>query len=116
MYKKKSLGVSLQHLPLLQSVIFPSEVCHVDGGEFENLVAKLKCKSKVRKHFNFPADAHGEIMGKKNIACQLCKVITAYSGNTSNLTYHVQRAHSQELVELSGDKPGLSILPTVKQP
>ena len=42
--------------------------------------------------------------------------IIAYSGNTSN---HLQRAHSQELVELredSGDKPGSSVLPTAKQP
>ena len=42
--------------------------------------------------------------------------IIAYSGNASN---HLQRAHSQELVELredSGDKPGPSVLPTAKQP
>ena len=61
----------------------------VDGGEFEKLIAKPKCKSKVWKHFVFPANAHSEIMGKK-IVCQLCKAIIAYSGNTSNLTYHLQ--------------------------
>ena len=62
----------------------------VNGGEFEKLVAKLNCKGKVWKHFSFPADAHGEIMDKKKIICRLCKVIIRYSGNTSNLTYHLQ--------------------------
>ena len=90
----------------------------VDCGDFEKLVAKPKCKSKVWKHFGFPADAHGEVMDKKKIVCRLCKAIIAYLGNTSNLTYHLQRAHSQELVELredSGDKPGPSVQPTAKQ-
>ena len=45
----------------------------VNCGDFEKLVAKPKCKSKVWKHFGFPADAHGEIMDKK-IVCRLCKV------------------------------------------
>ena len=62
----------------------------VNGGKFEKLVAKLKCKSKVWKHFGFPADAHGETMDKKKIVCSLCKAIIAYLGNTSNLTYHLQ--------------------------
>ena len=91
----------------------------VDGGKFEKLIAKPKCKSKVWKQFVFPANAHSEIMDKKKVVCRLCKAIIAYSGSTSNLTYHLQRAHSQELVELcedSGDRPGLSVLPTVKQP
>ena len=91
----------------------------VDGGEFEKLIAKPKCKNKVWKHFVFPANAHSEIMDKKKIICRLCKAIIAYSGNTSDLAYHLQRAHSQELVELcedSGDRPGLSVLPTAKQP
>ena len=90
----------------------------VDCGDFEKLVAKPKCKSKVWKHFGFPADAHGEIMDKKKIVCRLCKATIAYSGNTSNLTYHLQRAHSQELVQLhedSADKPGPSVQPTAKQ-
>ena len=83
----------------------------VDGGEFEKLIAKPKCKSKMWKRFVFPANAHSEIMDKKKIVCRLCKAIIAYLGNTSNLTYHLQRAHSQELVELcedSGDRPGPS--------
>ena len=63
------------------------------------------------EHFGLPADAHGKIMDKK-IVCQLCKAIIGYSGNISNLTYHLQRAHS---TEDSGDKLGLSVLSTVKQ-
>ena len=86
--------------------------CEAYGGKFEKLVAKPKSKTKVWKHFGFPADAHGEIMDKK-IICQLCKAIIAYLGNTSNLTYHLQQAHSQEPVELlkdSDSKPGPSVL------
>ena len=62
----------------------------VDGGKFEKLIAKPKCKSKVWKHFVFQANAPSEIMDKKRIVCQLCKAIIAYSENTSNLTYHLQ--------------------------
>ena len=58
-------------------------------------------------------------MDKKKIIRRLCKAIIGYSGNTSNLTYHLQRPHSQELVKLredNGDKPGPSSSSTVKQP
>ena len=41
----------------------------VDGGEFEKLVAKKRWKSKVWKHFQFLANAHGEITVKKKIVC-----------------------------------------------
>ena len=55
----------------------------------------------------------------KKIIRRFCKAIIGYSGNTSNLTYHLQRPHSQELVKLredNGDKPGPSSSSTVKQP
>ena len=55
-------------------------------------------------------------MDKKKIIRQLCKAIIGYSGNTSNLTYHLQRPHSKELVKLHEDKPGPSSSSTVKQP
>ena len=71
--------------------------------EFEQLVDKRKAKSDVWKHFGFPADAHGVIMDEKKIVCRLCKTVIAYSGNTSNLTYHLQRTHPRELKELCKD-------------
>ena len=41
----------------------------VNCDNFEKLIVKPKCKSKVWKHFGFPADAHGEILDKKKIVC-----------------------------------------------
>jgi hypothetical protein len=71
--------------------------------EFEQLVDKRKAKSDVWKHFGFLANAHGVITDKKKIICWLCKVAIAYSGHTSNLTYHLQRIHPRELAELHKD-------------
>ena len=83
--------------------------------EFEQLVDKPKSKSKVWKHFGFPADVDGAIKHKKN---RLCEAVVAYSGNTTNLSHHLQRSQWREFSELSergGDKPGPSISPTAKQ-
>jgi len=50
----------------------------------------------------------------------LCRAVIAYSGNTSNLTYHLQREHPREYRELmeearqSDDKPGPSSDATAK--
>jgi len=82
--------------------------------EYEQLISKPKAKSKVWRHFGFPAVADGTIIDKKKIACRLCRAIITYSGNTSNLTYHLQREHPREYRELmeearqSDDKPGPS--------
>ena len=64
--------------------------------EYEQLIAKPKAKSKMWRHFGFPAVATGTIIDKKKIACRLCKAVIPYSGKTSNLTYHLQREHSCE--------------------
>ena len=91
--------------------------------KYEQLVAKPNAKSKVWKHFGFPAVASGSIIDKKKIACRLCKAVIPYSGNTSNLTYHLQREHPREHQELveggrqtgdNFDKPGLSGNATAK--
>ena len=106
-------------MPLLRRVILPCEVCLSTVASSRRWLAKPKCKSKVWKHFGFPANAHGEIMDKKKDQMSIVQGNHSILGNTSNLTYHLQQAHSQELVELredSGDKPGLSVLPTAKQP
>ena len=63
--------------------------------DYEQLVGKPNSKSKVWCHFGFPADATGTVIDEKKIVCKLCKAIIAYSGNTSNLTYHLQRAHRE---------------------
>ena len=43
------------------------------------------------------------ITDKKKIICRLCKTVIAYSDNTSNLAYHLQRTHPRELKELRKD-------------
>jgi len=42
--------------------------------EYEQVISKLKAKSKVWRHFDFPAVANGTIIDKKKIACRLCRV------------------------------------------
>ena len=65
--------------------------------EYAQLVCKHKAKSKAWTHFGFPADATGMVINKNTI-CQLCKVNMTYSGNTSNLTYHLWQVHPRRTV------------------
>ena len=63
---------------------------------FAFTVPTFKTKSEIWAYFGFMADSHGAISDKKKIACWLCQTIIAYFGKTSNMTYHLQRAHSSE--------------------
>ena len=58
------------------------------------------CKSTVWKHFGFPArdGKFLEIDKKKrdSVTCKLCGKILKYSGNSTNLFYHLQHSHHTE--------------------
>ena len=64
--------------------------------EFAFTVPTFKMKSEIWAYFGFMADSDGVISDKKMIACRLCQTVIAYSGNTWNMTYQLQRAHSSE--------------------
>ncbi|KAM5221854.1 E3 SUMO-protein ligase ZBED1 [Ctenodactylus gundi] len=63
------------------------------------LVAHPRAKSKVWKYFGFDADAEGCIVQWKRIYCRICLAQIAYSGNTSNLSYHLEKNHAEEFCE-----------------
>ncbi|KAM9328684.1 polyprenol dehydrogenase isoform 1-T1 [Pholidichthys leucotaenia] len=64
-----------------------------------NLVAHPRAKSKVWKYFGFDTDADGCILHWKRIYCRVCMSQIAYSGNTSNLSYHLEKNHPVEFTE-----------------
>ncbi|XP_018584685.1 zinc finger BED domain-containing protein 1-like [Scleropages formosus] len=64
-----------------------------------NLVAHPRAKSKVWKYFGFDTDADGCILHWKKIYCRICMAQIAYSGNTSNLSYHLEKNHPDEFCE-----------------
>ncbi|KAI1899344.1 hypothetical protein AGOR_G00060820 [Albula goreensis] len=64
-----------------------------------NLVAHPRAKSKVWKYFGFDTDADGCILHWKKIYCRICMTQIAYSGNTSNLSYHLEKNHPDEFCE-----------------
>ena len=80
--------------------------------EFDQIVKpSFKTKSTIWKHFGFPAGSTGTITDKKKTICRLCRAVVAYSGNTSNLSSHLQRFHTQEygvLQQQDKDQPGPS--------
>ncbi|XP_049727571.1 E3 SUMO-protein ligase ZBED1 [Loxodonta africana] len=63
------------------------------------LVAHPRAKSKVWKYFGFDTDAEGCILQWKKIYCRICMAQIAYSGNTSNLSYHLEKNHPEEFCE-----------------
>ncbi|XP_004867373.1 zinc finger BED domain-containing protein 1 [Heterocephalus glaber] len=63
------------------------------------LVAHPRAKSKVWKYFGFDTNADGCILHWKRIYCRICMAQIAYSGNTSNLSYHLEKNHPEEFCE-----------------
>ena len=53
--------------------------------------------SSVWTHFGFPS-SNGKIIeerkNRKQVYCRLCPKVLKYSGNTTNLRFHLQSAHS----------------------
>ncbi|XP_042190067.1 E3 SUMO-protein ligase ZBED1 [Callorhinchus milii] len=64
------------------------------------LVCHPRAKSKVWKYFGFDTDAEGCILQWKKIYCRVCRAQIAYSGNTSNLSYHLEKNHPSEFHEV----------------
>ncbi|XP_013361045.1 PREDICTED: zinc finger BED domain-containing protein 1 [Chinchilla lanigera] len=64
------------------------------------LVAHPRAKSKVWKYFGFDTNADGCILHWKRIYCRICRAQIAYSGNTSNLSYHLEKNHPEEFCKL----------------
>ena len=62
------------------------------------LLSHPKGKSKVLKYFGFRTDG-SKIIDKKLI-CHLCSAVIAYSGNTTNQMYHLQKEHMQQYREM----------------
>uniref|UniRef100_A0A8C8Z3D4 Zinc finger BED-type containing 1 n=1 Tax=Prolemur simus TaxID=1328070 RepID=A0A8C8Z3D4_PROSS len=71
-----------------------------DGSQADlKLVAHPRAKSKVWKYFGFDTNAEGCILQWKKIYCRICMAQIAYSGNTSNLSYHLEKNHPEEFCE-----------------
>uniref|UniRef100_UPI00398E5619 E3 SUMO-protein ligase ZBED1-like n=1 Tax=Pristiophorus japonicus TaxID=55135 RepID=UPI00398E5619 len=64
------------------------------------LVCHPRAKSKVWKYFGFDTDAEGCIMQWKKIYCRICRAQIAYSGNTSNLAYHLEKNHPSDFYQV----------------
>ncbi|XP_021427091.1 zinc finger BED domain-containing protein 1 [Oncorhynchus mykiss] len=64
-----------------------------------HLVAHPRAKSKVWRYFGFDTDADGCILHWRRIYCRICMTQIAYSGNTSNLSYHLEKNHPVEFCE-----------------
>nr|2CT5_A Chain A, Zinc finger BED domain containing protein 1 [Homo sapiens] len=64
--------------------------------------------SKVWKYFGFDTNAEGCILQWKKIYCRICMAQIAYSGNTSNLSYHLEKNHPEEFCEFVKSNSGPS--------
>jgi len=72
----------------------------------DSLVPLPNGKSSVWKYFGFNTNASKKITDKKKVYCKLCDppFALAYSTNTSNLTYHLERKHPEEYRKVIGKK------------
>ena len=77
-----------------------------DSSEQQQLLTHPRAKSKCWRFFGFRTDDNGKIAEKKQLHCRLCSITLSYSGNTTNLAYHIQKHHPEHLkdIEESGTK------------
>ena len=62
------------------------------------IIANKNGHSKLWKYFGFLAtgSGDGETFDKKKAVCRLCKVVSPYSGNTTNFATHLEHHHPAE--------------------
>lgn len=58
--------------------------------------------SHIWKQFGFKIDDNGIILNKKQVHCRVCNSVIAYSGNTTDLTSHLQQCTSTKSSLSSG--------------
>ena len=84
----------------------PESVAH--DAEFADVRLKPLpgAKSKVWKFFGFATNENGTIADKKRVNCTLCKKPIQFSGNTTNLSYHLQHNHPEQYDKICTEKQG----------
>ena len=76
----------------------------MDSESVRRLKPLSSCKSKVWKYFGFDTNDSGGITSKKEVYCMICKQGLPYSGNTTNMFYHLQANHDNEYSEITPKK------------
>ena len=66
----------------------------------QNLLSHPRGKSKSWRFFGFRVDDDGKITDMKQILCRLCSAGLSYSGNTTNMKYHIQKHHPEHLKDI----------------
>ena len=67
------------------------------GSATERLKAPSRAKSKVWKYFVFTTNESGTIVSKTRVKCTICRNDISFCGNTTNLSYHLERKHPEQL-------------------
>ena len=79
-----------------------SEIVCIDSGseQQQNLLSHPRGKSKCWRFFGFRVDDDGKISDMKQVLCRLCSAGLSYSGNTTNMKYHIQKHHPEHLKDI----------------
>ena len=65
-------------------------------------------KSKVWRFLGFQVDDKGRQLNKKKVFCRVCKGRLPYSGNTTNLLYHLRTCHEEDYKTVSSSSSSSS--------
>ena len=76
------------------------------GNSTDRLRPPTGAKSKVWKYFRFATNEAGIVVSKTRVKCTLCKHEFNFSGNTTNLSYHLERKHPEQFSECCSVKQG----------
>ena len=80
----------------------------MDASSTASLAPLSGGKSKVWRFFGFQVDDKGQQLNKKEVFCRVCKGRLPYSGNTTNLLYHLQTCHEEDYKTVSSSSSSSS--------
>lgn len=80
-----------------------TSVSPCEAGNGEELIAHPRGKSSIWTHFGFKAK-DGSVSNWKKVFCRACDREIPYSGNTSNLSYHLSKFHPELMAEVNKEK------------
>ena len=82
----------------------------MDASSTASLAPLSGVKSKVWRSFGFQVDDKGRQLNKKEVFCRVCKGRLPYSGNTTNLLYHLRTCHEEDYKTVSSSSSSSSTI------
>ena len=90
------------------TVFYVQTTRNMDASSPASLAPLSGGKSKVWRFFGLQVDDKGRQLNKKEVFCHVCKGLLPYSGNTTNLLYHLRTCQKEDYKTVSSSSSSSS--------